>query len=39
MNQKRSRVVVAVVVLVVAAVVWAGGRMLWNGLAALHGQH
>lgn len=34
---KRS-IVATVTVLVVAALIWLGGRVLWNAILAMHGQ-
>jgi hypothetical protein len=35
----RKSAIALVVVVVVALAVWGGGRWLWKGLLALHGQH
>jgi hypothetical protein len=35
----RKSVIALLVVLVIVAAVWGGGRWLWKGLLALHGVH
>jgi len=39
MSRRWSVIWIAVVVVVVAALAWVGGGLLWQRLLALHGKH
>ena len=39
MSNRKSLVLIAVIVLVAAVLILGGGRWLWNQLLAMHGMH
>jgi hypothetical protein len=39
MSKKWTWIVIAVVVVVVAGIAWAGSDVLWHWLLAMHGKH